>query len=81
MTKEDALAWGNAELAKMRLDGMMRFRRGKHSGRHCCVDLITQDGDPYHVSGLLLDYCFADNFRNAVGRILLRVRLKFQPNR
>jgi hypothetical protein len=75
MTRKDALAWGNSELAKLKLDGMMRFRAGRHSSGQTCVDLITMEGDPYHVEGLLLDYCFAESYRAAVGRLLLRVRM------
>jgi hypothetical protein len=79
MTEKDALAWGNAELAKLHLNGMMKFRSGTHSGVFICVDLVSTEGYPVeplvHVAGLLLDYEFADDYRTAVGRILLRVRL------
>lgn len=78
MTKKDALDWGNAELAKLNLDGMMVFRPGRHSGRETCVDLVSMDGYPDHVAGLLLDYEFAEDYKTAVGRILLRVRMAYK---
>lgn len=76
MTKKDALAWGNAELKKMGLAGMMRFRAGKYSGGEACVDLISTDNYPDHVEGLLIDYEFADDYRTAIGRLLLMLRMQ-----
>lgn len=76
MTKKDALAWGNAELVKIGLSGMMRFRAGKHSDGEICVDLVSTDLYPDHVDGLLIDYEFADSYRTAIGRLLLMLRMQ-----
>lgn len=76
MTRKDALQWGNAELKKMGLDGMMRFRSGKYSGGEICVDLVATDRYPDHVAGLLIDYEFSDSYRTSIGRLLLMLRMQ-----
>lgn len=78
MTEKDALAWGNTMLKKLGVSSLMRFASGTHSGGEVCVDLRSAKYYPDYGDGFLLDYEFADDFKTAVGRILLRVRVEFK---
>lgn len=81
MTEKDALAWGNEQLSKLGVSGMMKFVSGTHSGGEINVELLSGKHYPdygEHGEGFLLDYEFADDFKTAVGRILLRVRVEFK---
>lgn len=80
MTEKDALAWGNEQLKKLGVSGMMRFVSGTHSGGEINVELRSGKYYPdYGDHGeFLLDYEYADDFKTALGRILLRVRVEFK---
>lgn len=79
MTEKDALDWGNAMLARLDVSSLMRFRAGTHSGGQICVELVSTEGYPdYYLEPELIDFEFAKDFKTAVGRILLRVRLSYK---